>query len=238
MGIPVMVYGESGTGKSASMRNWQAGEVSIVNVSGKPLPFRNRGIAEIRTADYAEITRLLAAAKSRTVVIDDASYLLVDEYMRNAKQGGFQKFTDMALHFYNLIRFVIDRLPEDKIVFFLGHVERDQNGNEKFKTVGRLLDEKVTVDLSGMPSGEYRLEAECPVRFSVADGRDSVIVARSSHTLIKMNEDDDALDADVVLSSGNMTELSRTVEGLIHTVRIEPGTFVMGSPETEQGHTS
>ena len=53
-----------------------------------------------------------------------------------------------------------------------------------------------------------------------------------------MNEDDDALDADVVLSSGNMTELSRTVEGLIHTVRIEPGTFVMGSPETEQGHTS
>lgn len=48
----------------------------------------------------------------------------------------------------------------------------------------------------------------------------------------------DALDADVVLSSGNMTELSRTVEGLIHTVRIEPGTFVMGSPETEQGHTS
>ena len=146
MGIPVMVYGESGTGKSASMRNWQAGEVSIVNVSGKPLPFRNRGIAEIRTADYAEITRLLAAAKSRTVVIDDASYLLVDEYMRNAKQGGFQKFTDMALHFYNLIRFVIDRLPEDKIVFFLGHVERDQNGNEKFKTVGRLLDEKVTVE--------------------------------------------------------------------------------------------
>ena len=146
MGIPVMVYGESGTGKSASMRNWQAGEVSIVNVSGKPLPFRNRNIAEIRTADYAEITRLLAAAKARTVVIDDASYLLVDEYMRNAKQGGFQKFTDMALHFYNLIRFVIDRLPEDKIVFFLGHVERDQNGNEKFKTVGRLLDEKVTVE--------------------------------------------------------------------------------------------
>lgn len=146
MGIPVMVYGESGTGKSASMRNWQAGEVSIVNVSGKPLPFRNRNIAEIRTADYAEITRLLSSAKARTVVIDDASYLLVDEYMRNAKQGGFQKFTDMALHFYNLIRFVIDRLPDEKIVFFLGHVERDQNGNEKFKTVGRLLDEKVTVE--------------------------------------------------------------------------------------------
>ena len=70
-------------------------------------------------------------------------------------------------------------------------------GNEKIASGKTFAGEKVTVDLSGMPSGEYRLEAECPVRFSVADGRDSVIVARSSHTLIKMNEDDDALDADV-----------------------------------------
>lgn len=146
MGIPVMIYGESGTGKSASMRAYRPGEVSIVNVSGKPLPFKSRDLSVVKTADYAEITRLLAAARSRTVVIDDATYLLVDEYMRNAKQSGFQKFTDMALHFYNLIRLVIDKLPDEKIVFFLGHVERDQNGNEKFKTVGRLLDEKVTVE--------------------------------------------------------------------------------------------
>ena len=66
--------------------------------------------------------------------------------MRSAKTAGFQKFTDMALNFYQLIQLVIDKLPPEKIVYFLGHVDRDVNGNEKFKTIGKLLDEKVTLE--------------------------------------------------------------------------------------------
>lgn len=146
MGIPVMIYGESGSGKSTSLRNYNAGEVSVINVSKKPLPFRSNGIAEVKTNDYQQICTLLSGAKNNTVVIDDATYLLVDEFMRTAKVNGFQKFTDMALNFYNLVKLVIDKLADNKIVFFLGHIERDQTGNEKFKTIGKLLDEKVTLE--------------------------------------------------------------------------------------------
>lgn len=146
MGIPVMIFGESGSGKSTSLRNFKAGEVSVINVSKKPMPFKNNGIATVNTNDYQQITSLLLKSKNKSIVIDDATYLLVGEFMRTAKAAGFQKFTDMALNFYGLVQLVIDKLPPEKIVYFLGHVERDVNGNEKFKTIGKLLDEKVTLE--------------------------------------------------------------------------------------------
>ena len=146
MGIPVMIFGESGSGKSTSLRNFKAEEVSVINVSKKPLPFRNNGLTIVNTNDYQRITSLLLKSQRKSIVIDDATYLLVDEFMRTAKAAGFQKFTDMALNFYQLVQLVIDKLPPEKIVYFLGHVDRDVNGNEKFKTIGKLLDEKVTLE--------------------------------------------------------------------------------------------
>lgn len=144
MAVLVMVYGESGTGKSTSMRNFFAGECSIINVSKKPLPFRNQ-LAMAKTDNYGEISSLLTSSQSKSVVIDDATYLLVNEFMRTAKVTGFQKFTDMAQNFFNMIEQAA-ALPDDKIVYVFGHVDRDQFGNEKFKTIGKLLDEKVTLE--------------------------------------------------------------------------------------------
>lgn len=146
MGIPVMIFGESGSGKSTSLRNFKAGEVSVINVSKKPMPFKNNGIATVNTNDYQQITGLLLKSQNKSIVIDDATYLLVGEFMKTAKTVGFQKFTDMALNFYQLVQLVIDKLPPEKIVYFLGHVDRDANGNERFKTIGKLLDEKVTLE--------------------------------------------------------------------------------------------
>ena len=146
MGIPVMIFGESGSGKSTSLRNFKAEEVSVINVSKKPLPFRNNGLVIVNTNDYQRITSLLLKSQNKSIVIDDATYLLVGEFMRTAKTAGFQKFTDMALNFYQLVQLVIDKLPPEKIVYFLGHVDRDANGNERFKTIGKLLDEKVTLE--------------------------------------------------------------------------------------------
>lgn len=146
MGIPVMIFGESGSGKSTSLRNFKAEEVSVINVSKKPLPFRNNGLVIVNTNDYQRITSLLLKSQNKSIVIDDATYLLVGEFMRSAKTAGFQKFTDMALNFYQLVQLVIDKLPPEKIVYFLGHVDRDANGNERFKTIGKLLDEKVTLE--------------------------------------------------------------------------------------------
>lgn len=71
---------------------------------------------------------------------------MANEYMRQAKVTGFQKFTEIAQNFWALVHMVIKELPDDVIVYFLGHVDRDQNGNEKFKTIGKLLDEKITVE--------------------------------------------------------------------------------------------
>ena len=140
-----MILGESGTGKSASLRNFSQDEIGVINVCGKPLPFRNQ-IKDLKTDNYMAIEKALKASSKKAAVIDDCQYLMANEYMRQAKVTGYQKFTDIAQNFWILVQVVIRELPEDVIVYFLGHIERDQNGNEKFKTIGKMLDEKITVE--------------------------------------------------------------------------------------------
>lgn len=145
MGIPVLILGESGSGKSTSMRNFKSNELGVINVSHKPLPFRT-DIKPYNSDDYSKIANVLINAKTKSIVIDDCQYLMANEFMRNAKITGYQKFTDIALNFWSLIQIVINQLPDDVIVYFLGHIERDANGNEKFKTIGKMLDEKITIE--------------------------------------------------------------------------------------------
>ena len=145
MGIPVLILGESGSGKSASMRNFKENEIGIINVGKKPLPFKS-SIKPFNSDNYCQIEEVLKKAKAKSIVIDDAQYLMANEFMRTAKTNGFQKFTDIALNFWTLVKIVVDELPKDKIVYFLGHIERDNNGNEKFKTIGKMLDEKITIE--------------------------------------------------------------------------------------------
>ena len=144
MAIIVMVYGQSGTGKSTSLRNFKPEDVCIVNVSGKPLPFKNKH-KTFNTDDYMAIETAIKKAPAKSIVIDDATYLMTGEYMRTAKVTGYQKFTDLALNYYTLVK-IAAALPDDKIVYFLGHSDIDNNGNEKFKTIGKLLDEKITLE--------------------------------------------------------------------------------------------
>ena len=144
MAIIVMVYGQSGTGKSTSLRNFKPEDVCIVNVSGKPLPFKSKH-KTFNTDDYMAIDAAIKKAPAKSIVIDDATYLMTGEYMRTAKVTGYQKFTDMALNYYTLVKNAA-ALPADKIVYFLGHSDIDANGNEKFKTIGKMLDEKVTLE--------------------------------------------------------------------------------------------
>ena len=70
---------------------------------------------------------------------------MTGEFMRNAKVAGYQKFTDMAANF-NALLMRAKELPDDVVVYFFGHSERDGDGGEKFKTIGKLLDEKVCVE--------------------------------------------------------------------------------------------
>lgn len=145
MGIPVLILGESGSGKSASLRNFDPAEVGVFNVASKPLPFR-KSMKVVNGASYGTIMKALSEPTRRTYVIDDSQYLLAFEFFDRAKETGYNKFTDIALNFRNLIRFIVERTPPDCIVYLLHHVEQAADGSLKAKTIGKMLDEKLTVE--------------------------------------------------------------------------------------------
>lgn len=145
MGIPVLVLGESGSGKSTSLRNFDVEEVGIFNVAGKPLPFRKK-LNKKDNATYANILSVLKNPGLKKYVIDDSQYLMAFESFDHAKETGYGKFTNMALNFKNLIDFVIKGTPEDVIVYFLHHTEVGENGKLKAKTLGKMLDNQLTVE--------------------------------------------------------------------------------------------
>lgn len=144
MAVLVMVYGHSGSGKSASLRNFDPKQVAVINVLGKPLPFRSNMKTYI-TNDYGKIDAAIHNTKRKSIVIDDATYLMTSEFMRNAKVSGYQKFTEMAANF-NALLMRAKELPDDVVIYFFGHSECNENGGEKFKTVGKMLDEKVCIE--------------------------------------------------------------------------------------------
>ena len=139
-----MIYGQSGTGKSTSLRNFTNDEVAVINVSGKPLPFRSK-LTTYDTDNYAKISSALGKIERKSIVIDDATYLMVNEFMRTAKVAGYQKYTDMAVNFNSLVA-QASQLASDKIVYFLGHSDLKEDGTEHFKTIGKMLDNYVTVE--------------------------------------------------------------------------------------------
>ena len=146
MGIPILIVGHSGSGKSTSLRNFRSGEITHINVMGKPLPFKGRFTNTVNSDKYDVISDALGGMKTKIAVIDDAQYLMANEFMRRAMERGYDKFTEIANNFWTLVNYVITELPFDVTVYFLMHIDRDDAGNEKVKTIGKLLDEKITVE--------------------------------------------------------------------------------------------
>lgn len=176
MGLPVLILGESGTGKSASLRNFPNDKVAVINVAGKPLPFKNK-INSKTTDDYDEVeagAKAFAKEGVKSIVVDDAQYLMANEFMRRATERGYDKFTDIAKNFWSLVN-MVKELPPDVIVYFLSHIERDQNGNEKIKTIGKLLDEKITVE------GMFTIV----LKTNVTDGQYSFLTQNNGHDTVK-----------------------------------------------------
>ena len=145
MGLPVLILGPSGSGKSTSMRNFEPGEIGIFNVACKPLPFR-KNLPKLNNAGYKQIIAGLSKPKLKTYVIDDSQYLMAFQMFDKAKEVGYNKFTDIALDFRNLIQFIITGVPDDVIVFFLHHTEETETGKIKAKTIGKMLDNQLTLE--------------------------------------------------------------------------------------------
>ena len=151
MGVPVLLIGKSGSGKSSSMRNFDEDELAIINVLRKPLPFRKQFKSVANTDDYVDITKKIFETQKKTIVIDDAGYLITNHFMRNHSKVGqgnavFSLYNDLGDRFWNLIEFIKNRMPDDKIVYVLMHEEKNEFGDVKPNTIGKLLDEKFCVE--------------------------------------------------------------------------------------------
>lgn len=175
MGVPVFILGHSGTGKSTSLRNFKSNEILHINVMSKPLPFKGRFAETYNGDDYQGIAKAINNTKCKTIVIDDAQYLMANEFMRRSSELGYQKFTDIANNFWTLINSVTNDLPFDVIVYFLMHTDQDDNGNEKAKTIGKLLDEKICIE--GMSS--------IVLKTAVKDGVYSFLTQNNGHDTVK-----------------------------------------------------
>ncbi|MDR3149958.1 MAG: ATP-binding protein [Oscillospiraceae bacterium] len=163
MAIPVLICGRTSTGKSYSMRNYAKFPLRLGIISAqstKQLPFRADGEpAKVYFSDdYESIKKALYASKAKSIMIDDAGYLITNYFMRNHRGGKgnqvYELYNDIADRFWDLICFIGAGLPEDKIVYFTMHEDTDDNGNIEPKTIGKLLNEKVSIP--GMLSIVFR----------------------------------------------------------------------------------
>lgn len=148
MSIATLIIGESGTGKSASLRNMDPATTMLIQTTKKPLPFKAKGWKPHVTDDWARIANGITKAAELgfdKVVVDDFQYLLANEFMRRSDEKGYDKFTQIGQHAWLVMKAAAEA-PEHVRVYLLGHSSTDEFGNTKAKTIGKLLDDKITVE--------------------------------------------------------------------------------------------
>ena len=200
MGIPVVIYGKSGSGKSRSLKNFEETEICLINVEGKSLPFRHTFKYTMKADDVnvilAAVKRLPADVK--TIVIDDAGYIMTHYFMKNHRNmkgnAQFDMYNQMADDMCALIN-GIKELPEDRIVYLMYHEETSDYGDTKLLTIGKLLDQKapligmVTIALRCMSTGGRHFFR------TVTDGSDITKAPEEMFTAEEIENDLKAVDS-------------------------------------------
>ena len=148
MGVVVLILGESGSGKSYSLKNLDPNTVGVFNVSNKPLPFKNgKNFRQYKgaAASYGNIYKAFSNPTLKRYVIDDANYLMTFEEFGRSKETGYAKFTEMATHFYSMVQAAI-AMPYDVITYFMMHVESGEDGKIRAKTTGKMISDKLVLE--------------------------------------------------------------------------------------------
>ena len=146
MGKVVLICGESGSGKSASLRNFEPNEVGIFNASEKPLPFRKK-LPVANSGNYDLIKGHLRANNRNCYVLDDIGLTMAFYLFDKVNETGYGKFTAVAKNFYDLVQCAIKETSEDTIVYFIMHTERSDDGMKiKAKTAGKMIDNQLTLE--------------------------------------------------------------------------------------------
>ena len=129
------------------MRNFNSEDVRVLNVASKPFPFRN--VNKLKKADkatYAMIKGAVSSGQSLSYVIDDAQYLMAFESFEKANEIGYTKFTLMAKNYEEMLRYIQENTSPDTIVYIMQHIDTDENGKVKAKTLGKMLDQQLTIE--------------------------------------------------------------------------------------------
>lgn len=144
----ILIMGESGTGKSTSLRNCDPATTAVVNPVGKPLPFKNHFAMLNNETDAGKIVKYMkaqAATGKKLIVVDDFQYILAVPYMNRIKETGWDKYNDFGANYFEIINCCKD-LPDDVVVAYLTHLETLDNGLTTVKLIGKLLREKITIE--------------------------------------------------------------------------------------------
>ena len=147
MGVCVLILGESGSGKTYSIKNMDPNKVGIFSVRKGTLPFpEGKNFKIAKKADYDVIYKVLRKPTMKAYIIDDSQYLMVNEYFRKANDAGYAKYTSIGKNFSDLLEFIAYQVPDDVIVYFLHHTQQTSDGKVKAKTVGQMLDNYLTLE--------------------------------------------------------------------------------------------
>ena len=154
------IMGESGSGKTTSMRNLDPSVTFYIDCDKKGLSWKNwkeqyqeEKHNYFRTDLPSTVLNLLQKIQDQenmrhiqTIVIDTINGIMVGEEMRNIKVNGYGKWTDLASYIYGIVDYALT-MREDLTVIILCHSETisDDNGYvfTRIKTNGRKLDKIV-----------------------------------------------------------------------------------------------
>ena len=153
MSIATLILGQSGTGKSTSLRNLNPSDVLLIQSIRKPLPFKSKDWktltgegGSIYVSDNAEqIIKVMKKCTRPIIILDDMQYIMANEYMRRAQETGFSKFTEIGKKTWDIFN-AASQLDDNKRVYILSHTEENDQGKTKIKTIGKMLDEKITLE--------------------------------------------------------------------------------------------
>lgn len=148
MGIPVIIYGKSGAGKSRSIKGFASDEIYLVNVLGKPLPFKGQFKYVSNTDNVQTIMAGLSKMSTKVAVVDDFGYIMTNLFMRGHGGGDqFKLFNTIGDAIWSFINFIQGpAVADDAIVYLILHEDTNEDGSSKLRTIGKLLDQKVCIE--------------------------------------------------------------------------------------------